>query len=112
MNVSDAALEDDASRIEIDSRAANNAFMDGLPVELKAILLVVWNRRISPFGVCRIAGEKFMKAVEEGGHSSMNVEEAKKLLSQAYEFPHVLECIHYYYFELLCGGVDQIKRLG
>ena len=65
MNVSDIALEDDASRIEIDSRAANNAFMDGLPVELKAILIVVWNRRISPFGVCRIAGEKFMKAAIE-----------------------------------------------
>jgi len=66
MNVSDAALEDDASRIEIDSRTAKNAFMDGLPVELKAILIVVWNRRISPFGVCRIAGEKFMKsAIDE-----------------------------------------------
>ena len=40
--------------------------MDGLPLKLKAILVVVWNRKISPFDVCRFAGEKFMKqAIEE-----------------------------------------------
>lgn len=112
IKVSDAAIDDDLSVKENDdikNNPVHNKFIDDFPTSVRIMLKVVWKRRISPFDVCRLCGEGFVKSIIRPYFADKIGDEYDQTIVGAYTYQIFMKSHGTTEFALLVNFNDQLQ---